>query len=606
MRRAEGETATALAADVFRGRRRPAERAHRAPHRRLHQEPPRRPTSSPTQQRDRGRSSAPGNARRCSPSRTTALLLVRAPRRARRAATRGRASCGARRPGSCPRTTVRTSPTARPRCCRWWRPRPHIDPARAAEPGPDRGARAGASPPYGRPRPRLPGVARRRRHERRHRERGAEDRGRARPRHPSTRPPRVPRRARRRASTSNSTTWSWCAPQVPKAGEVRTYGVVTEAEAVYEGAAFESDTHRDRPSSASCPPRRCGPPRSPSRGSIPRSGSPPTPASPSSARRARSASKALYVDEMGRPLAGRARAVTALPVHVDLDFFDGRKGGHMSISGISGVATKTSFALFFLRMLTAREHAGARRRGRRRPARARVQRQGRGPAVARQAEPRCSTTTRAAGWGALGVEPAPFPSVSVLGAAAAGVRATCWCPTPAAAWRASRCSPGRRASSSTRTCCSSCFTDANDARNQIPFIRERVQAQLQRFAVDVAAGPARSCCAIRCRGRDAAARPVERGRRRARHHGPAVAGRRARGVPRARRRRRTRPALERARPWAAPYRVHAAAARRVDPARSPGARGRVAPHRPARAPASPWWRSSRCTSRRSASWWARS
>ena len=32
--------------------------------------------------------------------------------------------------------------------------------------------------------------------------------------------------------------------QVPKAGEVRTYGVVTEVEAVYEGASFESDTHR--------------------------------------------------------------------------------------------------------------------------------------------------------------------------------------------------------------------------------------------------------------------------------------------------------------------------------------------------------------------------
>ena len=62
--------------------------------------------------------------------------------------------------------------------------------------------------------------------------------------------------------------------------------------------------------------------------------------------------KALYVDEMGRPLPiGIGR--DGLPVHVDLDFFDGRKGGHMSISGISGVATKTSFALFFLRMLTA-------------------------------------------------------------------------------------------------------------------------------------------------------------------------------------------------------------------------------------------------------------
>ncbi|MCU0282092.1 MAG: ATP-binding protein, partial [Acidimicrobiia bacterium] len=31
---------------------------------------------------------------------------------------------------------------------------------------------------------------------------------------------------------------------VPGAGEVATYGVVTEVEAIYEGAAFESDTVR--------------------------------------------------------------------------------------------------------------------------------------------------------------------------------------------------------------------------------------------------------------------------------------------------------------------------------------------------------------------------
>ena len=33
------------------------------------------------------------------------------------------------------------------------------------------------------------------------------------------------------------------------------------------------------------------------------------------------------------------------------------------------------------------------------------------------------------------------------------------------------------------------FTDANDSRNQIPFIEERVEAQLQRYAVDVAGEP---------------------------------------------------------------------------------------------------------------------
>ena len=33
------------------------------------------------------------------------------------------------------------------------------------------------------------------------------------------------------------------------------------------------------------------------------------------------------------------------------------------------------------------------------------------------------------------------------------------------------------------------FTDANDSKNQIPFIRERVQSQLKRFAVDVVGMP---------------------------------------------------------------------------------------------------------------------
>ena len=32
--------------------------------------------------------------------------------------------------------------------------------------------------------------------------------------------------------------------EVPKRGEVRTYGVVTESEAIFEGASYESDTRR--------------------------------------------------------------------------------------------------------------------------------------------------------------------------------------------------------------------------------------------------------------------------------------------------------------------------------------------------------------------------
>src|SRR5262249_13806372 len=39
------------------------------------------------------------------------------------------------------------------------------------------------------------------------------------------------------------------------------------------------------------------------------------------------------------------------PIKIDFSFASGEKGGHLSISGISGVATKTSFALLWLYML---------------------------------------------------------------------------------------------------------------------------------------------------------------------------------------------------------------------------------------------------------------
>ena len=273
--------------------------------------------------------------------------------------------------------------------------------------------------------------------------------------------------------------------QVPKAGEVRTYGVVTEAEAVYEGAAFESDTHRvaelgimpaAKVRSARVSVTRVDPEVwvSPDPGEV-------VERATGDERR-----KALYVDEMGRPLpVGLGR--DGEPVHVDLDFFDGRKGGHMSVSGISGVATKTSFALFFLRMLTAREHAGI---------------VGEGAANLRvlvfnvKGEDLLWLDTRnryfdeqaREGWAALGVEPSPFPSVRFwapprrrsgdvvlpdTGGRHEGVEVFTWTPREFI----------------DEDLLPYLLTDANDQRNQIPFVRERVQAQLKRFAVDVTGQP---------------------------------------------------------------------------------------------------------------------
>ena len=266
---------------------------------------------------------------------------------------------------------------------------------------------------------------------------------------------------------------------VPGQGEVRTYGIVTEVAAIYEGATFESDTHRiavdgtlpgAKVRSAEIAITRVDPELWVS----------PDPGGKVERAKGVERDKALYVDEMGRPLPiglGRDKE----PVFVDLDFFDGRKGGHMSISGISGVATKTSFALFFLRLLAARPDV-----------------LGEGAANLRilvfnvkgedllwlDKNNRYFDEAAAASWRKLGVEPAPFSSVSFwapprpqsgdvvipdTGGRQEGVAAFTWTPREFIEDGLLRF----------------LFTDATDSRNQIPFIEERVRAQLQRFAVDV-------------------------------------------------------------------------------------------------------------------------
>ena len=171
--------------------------------------------------------------------------------------------------------------------------------------------------------------------------------------------------------------------QVPKAGEVRTYGVVTEAESVYEGASYESDTHRiaelgimpaAKVRSAQVQVTRVDPEVWVS----------PDPGESVERATGEEREKALYVDEMGRPLAvGIGR--DELPVHIDLDFFDGRKGGHMSISGISGVDEDVVRAVLPAHVVRTRAR-GRRRRGCSEHAGTGLQREGRGPAVARPAQ----------------------------------------------------------------------------------------------------------------------------------------------------------------------------------------------------------------------------
>ena len=70
---------------------------------------------------------------------------------------------------------------------------------------------------------------------------------------------------------------------------------------------------------------------------------------------------ALHFDRMERRIPmGTGR--DGVPVFLNADFLDGTRGAHVSISGISGVATKTSFATFLLYSVFRSGVLGARRR----------------------------------------------------------------------------------------------------------------------------------------------------------------------------------------------------------------------------------------------------
>lgn len=271
--------------------------------------------------------------------------------------------------------------------------------------------------------------------------------------------------------------------QVPKYGEVRTYGVVTEAEAVYEGAQYESDTHRIA-AEGILPGAKVRSARVSVTRVDPELWVSADPGEVVERARGEERERALYVDEMGRPLpVGIGR--DGDPVFVDLDFFDGLKGGHMSISGISGVATKTSFAMYFLRLLTSRPDV-----------------LGEGAANLRilvfnvkgedllwlDKRNRVFTADDEERWQKLGVPAQPFPSVSFwapprarsgdvvipdTGGRQDGVEAFAWTPREFIDEGLLRF----------------LFTDATDYRNQLPFVEERVRAQLRRYVRDVAGRP---------------------------------------------------------------------------------------------------------------------
>ncbi|HEX8100740.1 MAG TPA: ATP-binding protein [Actinomycetota bacterium] len=132
---------------------------------------------------------------------------------------------------------------------------------------------------------------------------------------------------------------------VPGRGPLRIAGIVQDVRARHEGASFDTDVFLvdrgvlpvDTAVAAQVVATRFEP----------EIFIPPMPGLAAFRARGKDREEAFYFDQVERRVpAGLSR--DGEPIYLDLDFLDGSRGAHVNISGISGVATKTTYALFLL------------------------------------------------------------------------------------------------------------------------------------------------------------------------------------------------------------------------------------------------------------------
>ncbi|HKY49218.1 MAG TPA: ATP-binding protein [Acidimicrobiia bacterium] len=135
---------------------------------------------------------------------------------------------------------------------------------------------------------------------------------------------------------------------LPGGEVVHIYGMVSQVRARHEGARFDSDVFlieqgllpAEVSESAQVTATRFEPEMF----------VPPLPGQPVRIARGAEREQALFFDRMDKRLpVGLSRG--GEPLFVNLEFLDGQRGAHVNISGISGVATKTSYATFLLHSL---------------------------------------------------------------------------------------------------------------------------------------------------------------------------------------------------------------------------------------------------------------
>lgn len=136
------------------------------------------------------------------------------------------------------------------------------------------------------------------------------------------------------------------ARDIPGQGRVRVSGVVTDVAAVHEGARFASDVFLIK--QGALPAEVCEVAEVTVTRVEPEVYVPPLPGAAVARAKGQARDTALYFDEMGSARVPIGFGRDGQPVFINFEFIDGTRGAHVSISGVSGIATKTSFATFLL------------------------------------------------------------------------------------------------------------------------------------------------------------------------------------------------------------------------------------------------------------------
>nr|WP_203917511.1 ATP-binding protein [Rugosimonospora africana] len=133
--------------------------------------------------------------------------------------------------------------------------------------------------------------------------------------------------------------------ELPDQQPVTIAGVVTAVRARHEGAQFESDVFAIADGTLPAQVQEAA--EITTTRVDPELYVPPSPGAPVHRAAGDDRSRALYFDRMEQKVPlGTGR--DGMPVFLNFEFLNGQRGAHVSISGISGVATKTSFATFLL------------------------------------------------------------------------------------------------------------------------------------------------------------------------------------------------------------------------------------------------------------------